>query len=132
MNFEPCHNAKYGCDNYLIAETSQDEGLCAQCRAQWEADAKEYAAQYAREKGRGWESKAEYMEDAGKPFRCEYCGNPIQAESGECKMCQEYGEPCQNCRQRGQMKGGDTSDCRSVDCMGSKCDAAMAYFDDRD
>lgn len=33
LNFEPCPNAEYGCDNYLIAQVSQDEGQCRVCAA---------------------------------------------------------------------------------------------------
>lgn len=82
--------------------------------------------------------KAEHLDQAGEPGCCDYCGNPLPPERQEmenvgtvCDDCIRWGEPCQNCGERGTMKHGDPGDCRSPDCTADKIDAAMDMLEDR-
>lgn len=59
------------------------------------------------------------MAHYGKLYRAEQAQNAVM------------GEPCEKCGERGYMKHGDPDDCRSPDCMGSKCDAAELLMEDR-
>ena len=76
--------------------------------------------------------RAQSMDLAGEPGRCEFCGNSLPAgvDEGVCTDCVKYGEPCRN-GNRGQMKHGDERDCRCADCSSDRVDAVMDASEDR-
>lgn len=61
---------------------------------------------------------------------CELCDEAFTKEAAywgtlyRAEKQQEDDPKCEQCGERGYMKHGDTSDCRSPDCMGAKADHA--------